>query len=53
MWASLEYVPILKDESKCFTDTTYKQVLEQIPAVFRLANWLKYFTIDSDGSSFT
>ena len=24
LWASLEYVPILKGSSNCFTDTTYK-----------------------------
>ncbi|CAD8196291.1 unnamed protein product [Paramecium octaurelia] len=52
LWASLEYVPILKGSSNCFTDTTYKQVIESIPAIYRLANWNKLYDIDIDGSSY-
>ncbi|CAD8191582.1 unnamed protein product [Paramecium pentaurelia] len=52
LWASLEYVPILKESSNCFTDTTYKQIIEYIPAVYRLADWIKFYNIDQDGSSF-
>ncbi|CAK84142.1 unnamed protein product (macronuclear) [Paramecium tetraurelia] len=52
LWASLEYVPTLKEPSDCFTNTTYKQIIEQIPAVYRLADWIKYYNISQDGSSF-
>ncbi|CAD8094550.1 unnamed protein product [Paramecium primaurelia] len=53
LWASLEYVPILKGISNCFTDTTYKQVIESIPAIYRLANWNKIYDIEIDGSSYS
>ncbi|CAD8102192.1 unnamed protein product [Paramecium sonneborni] len=52
LWACLEYVPVLKEPSNCFTNTTYKQIIEQIPAVFRLADWIKYYNLDQDGSSY-
>ncbi|CAD8074151.1 unnamed protein product [Paramecium primaurelia] len=52
LWACLEYVPVLKETSNCFTNTTYKQIIEQIPAVYRLAEWVKQYNIDDDGSSF-
>ncbi|CAD8112645.1 unnamed protein product [Paramecium primaurelia] len=52
LWASLEYVPILKEKSNCFTDTTFKYVIQSIPAIYRLANWNKLYDIDIDGSSY-
>lgn len=51
LWACLEYVPVLKEPSNCFTNTTYKQIIELIPAVYRLAEWIKQYNIDDDGSS--
>ncbi|CAK65657.1 unnamed protein product (macronuclear) [Paramecium tetraurelia] len=52
LWASLEYVPILTGNSNCFTNTTFKQVIQSIPAIYRLANWNKLYDIDIDGSSY-
>ncbi|CAD8102609.1 unnamed protein product [Paramecium sonneborni] len=53
LWACLEYVPVLKEPSNCFSNTTYKQIIELIPAVYRLADWIKYYNIDQDGSSYS
>ncbi|CAK65533.1 unnamed protein product (macronuclear) [Paramecium tetraurelia] len=52
LWASISYVPKYKANSKCLNESLYKQLIELIPAIYRLSNWSIKFTIDNDGSSY-
>ncbi|CAD8208642.1 unnamed protein product [Paramecium pentaurelia] len=52
LWASISYVPKYKANSQCLNESLYKQLIELIPAIYRLSNWNIKFTIDNDGSSY-
>ncbi|CAD8124351.1 unnamed protein product [Paramecium sonneborni] len=52
LWASISYVPKYKANSKCLNESLYKQLIELMPAIYRLCNWNIKFTIDKDGSSY-
>ncbi|KAM3134432.1 hypothetical protein pb186bvf_013398 [Paramecium bursaria] len=52
IWASIDYVPVLSEESNCLNETMYKQIIERIPAVYRLAKWYIRYDTTEEGSSF-
>lgn len=52
VWASIDYIPILKEKTNCLSESMYKQLIEKVPPVFRLALWEIKYDFVRDGASF-